>query len=143
MKKYINAAFAYAAAAMAGGVFYREFAKGFHFTETTALGKVHTHLFLLGMVVFLLVALFARQFPLTEQRSFRVFWPLYHVGVSLTAVMLFVRGVVQVLELSPARGMDAAISGMAGLGHILTGAGIVLLFVALRKAVTEEQKTVK
>ena len=63
----------------------------------------------------------------------------YHVGVSLTAVMLFVRGVVQVLELSPARGMDAAISGMAGLGHILTGAGIVLLFVALRKAMWDSE----
>lgn len=140
MKRYLNAAFAYAVAAMAGGVFYREFTKAFHFTGVTILGKVHTHLFLLGMVMFLLVALFSRQLPLMEQRSFRVFWPLYHAGVSLTAVMLFVRGVVQVLDLSPARGVDAAISGLAGLGHILTGTGIILLFIALRKAVVKEEK---
>ena len=31
-------------------------------------------------------------------------------------------------------GASAAISGIAGIGHILTGVGIVLLLLALRKA---------
>ena len=59
MKKYLNLSLIYAIAAMVGGVFYREFTKFNGYTGVTALGKVHTHLFLLGMVLFLLVALFA------------------------------------------------------------------------------------
>ncbi|MEG2421782.1 MAG: DUF2871 family protein, partial [Oscillospiraceae bacterium] len=59
MKKYLNLSLIYAIAAMVGGVFYREFTKFNGYTGVTALGKVHTHLFLLGMVIFLLVALFA------------------------------------------------------------------------------------
>ena len=58
MKKYINISIIYAVLAMVGGVFFREFTKYNSFEGTTALGKVHVHLFLLGMVVYLLVALF-------------------------------------------------------------------------------------
>ncbi len=69
MKKLLNFALGYALAAMAAGVFYREFTKFNGFDGVTALGKVHTHLFLLGMVVFLLAALFARATPsLTRQK---------------------------------------------------------------------------
>ena len=50
MKKLLNWAFGYAIAGMAGGVFYREFTKFNNFTDRTALGVVHTHLFLLGMI---------------------------------------------------------------------------------------------
>ena len=52
--KLINAAFVYALLAMAGGVFYREFTKFNGFSGRTTLAFVHTHLFLLGMIVFLL-----------------------------------------------------------------------------------------
>ena len=48
MKKLLNTAFIYALAAMAGGVFYREFTKFNGFSGRTALGLVHTHLFLLA-----------------------------------------------------------------------------------------------
>ena len=41
MKKYLNLSFAYAIAAMAGGVFYREFTKFHGFAGVIALGKVH------------------------------------------------------------------------------------------------------
>jgi len=73
MKKYLNYALGYAVAAMAGGVFYREFTKFSGFTGVTALGKVHPHLFLLGTLVFLLVALFAAQLDLRAQKPFRTF----------------------------------------------------------------------
>ena len=134
MKKYINISLVYAVAAMAGGVFYREFTKFNQFTGVTALGKVHTHLFLLGMVVFLLVALFADRLALEKQKSFSTFMTVYNIGVPLTSVMLLVRGITQVLGLSLSKGVSAAISGIAGIGHILTGVGIVLLLLALRKA---------
>ena len=92
MKKYLNFSLGYAIAAMAGGVFYREFTKFNGFTGVTALGKVHTHLFLLGMLVFLVVALFAAHNDLTKVKSFRVFLWTYNIGVPLTAIMLLVRG---------------------------------------------------
>lgn len=50
MKRYMNLALLYAVLAMIGGVFYREFTKFNGFAAKTALGVVHTHYFLLGMV---------------------------------------------------------------------------------------------
>ena len=137
MKKYLNTAFIYALLALAGGVFYRGFTKFNGFTGVTALGKLHVHLFTLGMVMFLLVALFSAQLPLEKQKNFRAFLKLYHIGVPLTALMLLIRGVLEVLATPLSRGMDAAISGMAGLGHILTGVGIVLFLLSLKKAAGE------
>ena len=134
MKKHLNISLIYAVAAMCGGVFYREFTKLQGFTGVTALGKVHTHLFLLGMMVFLIVALFAERSELEKLHSFRIFLWLYNIGVSLTAVMLLVRGVAQVLGLSLSKGASASISGIAGIGHILTGVGIILLLVSLKKS---------
>ncbi|MEG1932238.1 MAG: DUF2871 domain-containing protein [Pygmaiobacter sp.] len=133
MKKYLNFSLAYAIAAMVGGVFYREFTKFFGFTGVTALGKVHTHLFLLGMILFLIVALFAAHSRLGDQKLFCIFLILYNIGVPLTAVMLVVRGITQVLNLTLSVGASAAISGISGIGHILTGTGLVLLLLALKK----------
>ena len=55
MKRYMNAALLYAVLAMAGGVFYREFTKFTGFTAKTTLSVIHTHYFMLGMAVFLLL----------------------------------------------------------------------------------------
>jgi hypothetical protein len=133
MKKYLNISLIYAIAAMVGGVFYREFTKWNGYTGVTALGKVHAHLFLLGMMMFLLVALFASRCDPAGQKSFRIFMRIYNVGVPLTAVMLAVRGIMQVRGITPAAGADAAVSGISGIGHILTGAGLVLLILSLKK----------
>lgn len=133
MKKYLNVSLIYALAAMAGGVFYREFTKFNHFSGVTALGKVHTHLFLLGMLVYLVIALYAAHNDLGKLRSFKAFLWCYNIGVPLTAAMMVARGVPQVLGLTLSNAASASISGIAGIGHILTGAGIVLLLVSLKK----------
>ncbi len=135
MKKYLNISLIYAILAMAGGVFYREFRKFNEFTEATILGKVHTHFFLLGMVVFWITALFAAQKNLEEIKTFKVFMWIYNIGVPLTGVMMVVRGIPQVLVVSLSDGFSAAISGIAGIGHILTGIGIVLLILSFKKTV--------
>lgn len=139
MKKCLNVALIYALAAMAGGVFYREFTKYRGFTGVTALGKVHTHLFLLGMIVFLLVALFAARYDLEKIKLFRVFLWVYNIGVALMSAMLLVRGVPQVLGSTLSRAADAAISGLAGIGHMMTGIGLVLLLISLKKAGRTEE----
>ena len=55
MKRYMNMALLYAVLAMIGGVFYREFTKFNGFTGKTALGVVHTHYFLLGVSLILVL----------------------------------------------------------------------------------------
>ena len=133
MKNYLNISLAYAIAAMAGGVFYREFTKYNGFTGVTALGKVHAHLFLMGMLVFLVVALYGAHNDLQKVKTFRVFLWTYNIGVPLTAVMLAVRGVAQVSGLTLSTAADASISGIAGIGHILPGLGIILLLLSFKK----------
>ena len=138
MKRYMNTALLYAVFAMAGGVFYREFTKFNGFTGKTTLSVVHTHYFLLGMVFFLLLLLLERNFSFTGAKTGRVL-AAYHIGLNLTAVMFVVRGLTQVLAPALSRGMDAAISGMAGIGHILLGVSMVLLLVQIRRSVTAQQ----
>ena len=59
----------------------------------------------------------------------------YHAGLNLAALMFLVRGVTQVLGLSLSSGMSAAISGMAGIGHILLGVSLVLILLEIRRSV--------
>lgn len=61
---------------------------------------------------------------------------VYHAGLNLTDVMLMVRGVTQVLGTALSSGMDAAISGMAGIGHILLGVSLVLLLLQIRRSIS-------
>lgn len=133
MKKHIKIAFAYAVAAMACGVFYREFTKGMDFTGVTALGKVHTHLFMLGTVVFLLTALFDSRLNLTDSKLYKPFMVIYNIGVPAASAMMLARGVVQVCGTALSDGGNAAISGVSGIAHVITAAGLVLFFIMLIK----------
>jgi len=134
MKRYMNTALLYAVLAMAGGVFYREFTKFNGFDERTTLSVVHTHYFLLGMVFFLLLLLLEKNFSFTSAKTGRIL-AVYHTGLNLTAVMLVVRGVTQVTVPALSSGMNAAISGVAGIGHILLGVSIILLLVQIRRSI--------
>ena len=138
MKRYINSALLYAVLAMVGGVFYREFTKFNGFTAKTALSVVHTHYFLLGMVFFLLLLLLEKSHSFTSAKTGRVL-AVYHIGLNLTAVMLVVRGVTQVTMPTLSSGMNAAISGIAGIGHILLGVSLILLLVQIRHSVWAAQ----
>ncbi len=132
MQKLIQSSFAYAIVAMVGGVFYREFTKFMRFTGTTTLSVLHTHLFILGMMFCLLLAIFCKLTNIAEQKKFTRGLPLYHAGVILTVIMLVIRGVLQVLGTPLSKGADAAISGFAGIGHILLGLGLVFILLALK-----------
>lgn len=138
MKRYMNSALLYAILAMIGGVFYREFTKFNGFTAKTTLSVVHTHYFLLGMVFFLLLLVLEKNLSFTGAKTGRVL-AAYHIGLNLTAVMLVVRGVTQVVGTNLSRGADAAISGMAGIGHILLGVSLVLLLLQIRRSVSVSQ----
>lgn len=138
MKRYMNTALIYAIFAMIGGVFYREFTKWNGFTAKTTLSAVHTHYFIMGMMVFLLLVLLEKSFSFTSARTGRIL-AVYHTGLNVTVVMMMVRGVAQVLETPLSSGMDAAISGIAGIGHILLGVSLVLLLLQVRRSIAADQ----
>ncbi len=134
MKRYINTALLYAILAMGGGVFYREFTKFNDFTAQTTLKAVHPHYFLLGMIFFLLLLLLEKNFSFTSTKTRRVL-TAYHIGLNLTAIMLVVRGVTQVLGTTLSSSTSAAISGIAGIGHIVLGVSLVLLLIQIKHSV--------
>ena len=138
MKRYMNTALLYAVLAIAGGVFYREFTKFNGFIAKTTLSVVHTHYFLLGMVFFLLLLLLEKNFSFTSTKTGRVL-VAYHIGLNLTAMMFVVRGVTQVLAPMLSSGVNATISGIAGIGHILLGVSLILLLVQIRHSVSAAQ----
>lgn len=140
MKKLINRSFLYAMLALAAGVFYREFTKWNGFNGRTTLAFVHPHLMLLGSLLLLVLALFSYHMPLLEEKRFRVFLTLHTIGLPYMAGMMLVRGVLQVLGTGMSKGLDAAVSGIAGLGHLVMGAAVVYMFLALRDAVAHQTK---
>ena len=79
--------------------------------------------------------IFIKNFVFTGAKTGRVL-VVYQVGLDLTAVMLAVRGVTQVLGLPLTSGMSAALSGVAGIGHILLGISLVLVLLQVRRSVS-------
>ncbi|GGM34154.1 DUF2871 domain-containing protein [Microbacterium saperdae] len=131
MRRLFYAAFASMLVGVASGLFYREFTKLNDFPEgaSTQLGLVHTHLLTLGFVVLLIVLLLEKQFALSQSRLFGWFFGTYIAGLVLTSAMMVWHGCLTVLGLESSK----MIAGIAGLGHMLLTAGMILLFLALRK----------
>jgi hypothetical protein len=129
MKKLFYSAFAYMVIGVLSGVFYREYTKGTSFTGYTQLSIVHTHLLTLGFIVLLIVLILEKLFTLSASRLFNWFFWTYNAGLVITAAIMVWHGILQVNGTTEVSG---AIPGIAGVGHILLSAGMVLLFLALR-----------
>lgn len=132
MKKLINTSFAYLILAFIGGVFYREFTKFNGFDGATTLSVVHTHLLILGVLFFLLLALFVKNYPTLNLSRFYIF---YNISLIFFMIMLIVRGIVQVLGVDVSTGLNASISGFAGISHIALSVSLIYLFVLLKKEI--------
>lgn len=134
MKKLFNASFAYLVIGVLSGLFYREFTKINDFPEGqfTQLGLAHTHLLTLGFIVLLIVLALEKVFTISASpKLFAWFFWLYNAGVILTSGMLIWHGMLTVLGEESTK----MIAGIAGLGHMLITAGMIVFFVALRRAV--------
>lgn len=131
-KRFANLALIYAVVAMVFGVFYREFTKLSHFTGETNLSLLHTHYFLLGMFFFLALMLSEKVLSFSDQGTGRLV-VLYQVGLNVTGLGFLMRGLTQVWGTPLSRGMDASISGIAGIGHILTGVCMILLLIKIQR----------
>lgn len=132
VKRYANLALFYAIAAMVFGVFYREFTKFSHFSGQTSLSFLHTHYFMLGMFFFLVLMLAEKAFSFSGQNTGRVL-AVYQAGLNITGLGFLMRGLTQVLGTPLSRAMDASVSGIAGIGHILMGVCMILLLLEIQK----------
>ncbi|WP_417221165.1 DUF2871 domain-containing protein [Arthrobacter sp.] len=136
MLRLLYTSFTFAIVGVFSGLFYRELTKAHDFTDRSAtqLPLVHTHFLVLGFMVLLIVMVLERVFHLSAAapKLNTWFYWIWTIGVLVTGGMMLVKGTLAVL------GSDAsspALAGIAGMGHMLLTAGIVLLFLALRKAV--------
>lgn len=137
MKKYLNYSLSYGVMGLVCGVYFREFTKIMGFTGITPLSKAHPHFLILGTMLFLIVALFSDRLDLEKDKTFALFMRIYNIGLPLTVLMMLIRGTLQVLGTPLSKGLNASISGIAGIGHILLGVGFILLIVSLKKAKTK------
>lgn len=124
MKRLMNASIVYGVLGLIGGVFYREF---------TTLSVVHTHYLMLEMVLFLLLVVVEKNFHFVDNKVLK-YLTFYHIGLNLTVVMLVIRGVVQVFSLDVS---SAAISGVAGIGHLILGISMVLVLISIRNCIKD------
>lgn len=133
MKKYINMAIFYAVLAMMAGVFYREFTKYMNFDGTSSLLRIHPHLFVLGVIMYLLIYIMSLSLNFDENNKIDKHLKFYNVGLILSAVMMFVRGLTEVLARNLSNGEEAMISGVAGLGHMILGVSLILVLLDIKK----------
>ena len=135
-KKLVNTAAYYAVAGLFAGAFYREFTKYMGYKGVTALGKAHTHLFALGMLMFLIVTALASTTEITKSEYFDRFYFYYNIGVGLSATMIFCRGLYQVIGLDN-KILDLVISWTAGAGHVTVTIGLAFLFLSLKQKIKD------
>lgn len=135
-KKLVNTAAYYAVAGLFAGAFYREFTKYMGYKGVTALGKAHTHLFALGMLMFLIVTALASTTEITKSEYFNRFYFYYNIGVGLSATMIFCRGLYQVIGLDN-KILDLVISWTAGAGHVTVTIGLAFLFLSLKQTIKD------
>ncbi|EOH92273.1 hypothetical protein UAW_03258 [Enterococcus haemoperoxidus ATCC BAA-382] len=133
MKKLVRVSMSYMIFGLLAGIFYREFTKWTGFTGETQLSVLHTHVLILGMFFFLIVLLLEKNFQLSKEKNYKKFYIIYNIGLGVTLLLMIVRGVLQVLDYPE----SAAISGIAGLGHIIITVGLAYFFQVLFKAVKE------
>ncbi|WP_377272929.1 DUF2871 domain-containing protein [Peterkaempfera sp. SMS 1(5)a] len=129
MRKILNTAHIYMIIGVVSGLYSRELTKAEDFTGDTQLDVVHTHVLALGMLFFLIVLVLEKQFTLTSSALFGWFFWIYNIGLAVTVGMMTLHGTLTVLGHSSGE----AIAMVAGLGHILLTAGLILLFVTLGK----------
>lgn len=142
IEKYLKVSFLYAILAMVGGVFYREFTKFNGFNGKTTLSIVHTHYFILGMFMFLILLLIEKNFNISDDKLIKktVF---YQIGLNITVLAFLMRGICQTLEMNIPKGFDAGISGIAGIGHILIGVSLFLILIDIRKKIIASDDLIK
>ena len=81
-----------------------------------------------------------KSFPFTNKKI-NIAFIQYHVGLNLTCIMFLVRRILQVANQSLTTGIDAMVSGFAGIGHIILGVSLVLVLSLFTKMFLKRRKS--
>ena len=139
MKKITYSSLGYTIFGLLVGVFYREFPKFISTPEAVAesqLSVVHTHTLTLGTFFFLFVLMLANLFHIDSHKYFNKFFATYHIGLSITILVMLAHGIYVTLGNAP----HAAFSGIAGIGHIILTIALGLFFYILIQRINQEVK---
>lgn len=122
----LKLSFVFLVMGLSAGVFYREFTKFNDFYQSTPLSLMHVHAVAVGFISLLLLYSFVRNITVEElNKNFKK--PIFHWvgGLYFTIVTMGVRGISDVVGEGYLPFSDAAFSGIAGIGHIILGIGLV------------------
>ncbi|MDA9470683.1 DUF2871 domain-containing protein [Enterococcus sp. 5H] len=133
MKKLVRASMFYMIFGLLAGVYYREFTKFHEFTDKTQLSTLHTHALVLGMIFLIIVLLLEKNFQIMKHKNYQKFYILYNIGLGITLLIMLIHGTMTVLDYS----YSAAISGVAGIGHIIMTIGLGFFFNVLFGSIKE------
>lgn len=131
MQKLARVSLSYMIIGLISGVYFREMTKFNDFEGWTQLSVIHTHTLILGMFFFLIVLLLEKSFNLTKHKNFKKFYVIYNIGLGITLLMMLTHGTMTILGIES----SAAISGIAGLGHIILTVGLGFFFQVLLQSV--------
>ncbi|PHK50030.1 DUF2871 domain-containing protein [Staphylococcus edaphicus] len=132
MKKLMYSSAFYTLLGLLSGLFYREMSKAENFSGYSQLNVTHTHLLVLGTIMFLIFMVIEYQLTLTAHKQlFNYFFYIFHLGVLVTVAMQFINGIAAMKDFS----VSPAIAGIAGLGHIMITIAFILFFVLLNKRI--------
>ena len=123
-RKMFKSAFAYLILSLCAGVFFREYTKLSGFNGLTSLSFMHLHYFVLGFMMFLLLGILSPRFSKEPSRQII----LLHIGLNITEAGFLLRGLDDIHSLPLP---SAAISGIAGIGHILIAVALIWIMVKL------------
>jgi len=126
---------------LAGGVFYREFTRLNDFSGVTTLRVVHVHSIAIGFLALLILwlALKNADHPQLDQKYKKPVFALIG-GLYFTIVTMLLRGISQVIGNGYLPFPSAALSGLAGIGHLILGHILVIIFVRLVKSEMSVEK---
>ena len=136
-KKYFKTSFIYLIFGLFLGAFYREYTRIIGFTGHTSLRVAHTHTLVLGFILFLILSIFAKSFDLKEDRKEKRFFNTYNFSLILVIGTIIARGFYQIYDLNSAS-LNAAISEIAGIGHIAISFAFYFLYTYLKSFVDEK-----
>lgn len=134
MKKIINTSIIYLILGLIGGVFYREFTKFNSFEGRTSLAFVHTHLIMLGTILFLLLALICKISPsILKDKYFKSLYIIHNIGLPLMTAALIIRGIIQVKNIGVSTALNHTIMSLSGASHIMLAISLIGIMLIIKK----------
>lgn len=137
----LKTSFVFLILGLSGGVFYREVTRAFQYSAYTTLAVLHVHLLVLGALFPLILYAILKE-KAGELSSLKRPFTLTLSGLALTVVSISVRGLSQITVTEALPFPDGALSGIAGIGHILLGVGLILCWLASLRLESRQEKAV-